>query len=295
MARSLRISEDSALLDAMEPGVSNAGLSAFAPAQDNAEGAERTTGTLGKVMEIVSAIADAPAPLRFTDLLHQLNQPRGTLHRNLVNLQQEGMISLNSDGHSYSLGPRMLQLATRAWHGNEFRAIAEPHLRALNAQATETVHLAILQDTQVVYLDKFEAQQSLRMHSQIGRSAPVYCTGVGKAILSGLDDESFEALAARLTFQRFTEHTLTTVGALRADRAQNKARGYAVDAEEHETGIRCAAAPIVADGGLVLGGISVTAPAHRVSDATFEQWISWVKATSAAIARDATIKMGPRR
>lgn len=253
------------------------------------------TGTLGKALDVVTAIANSKHPLRFTDLLKQVAQPRGTLHRNISNLLEEGLIEMSPETHVYLLGPRLLQLASQAWNDNEFRGIAQPHIRALNEMAGETVHLAILQGDQVVYLDKFEAHQSLRMHSQIGRSAPVYCTGVGKAILSGLSDEDFETLANSLIFERFTENTITNVEDLRQDRAATIARGYAIDAEEHETGIRCAAAPVKDQAGLLLGGVSITAPAYRVSDETYTKWTRWVQRTAADIGSDADIKMGPRR
>lgn len=257
--------------------------------------AEVGTGTLGKALDIVTAIAHAERPQRFTDLLKTIDQPRGTLHRNISNLLEEGLIAMNPETHIYSLGPRLLQLATNAWNDNDLRGIAELHIRSLNQKAGETVHLAILQGDQVVYLDKFEAQQNLRMHSQIGRSAPVYCTGVGKAILAGLRDQEFEDLAATLTFKKFTETTITSVDALRQDRAQTIARGYAIDAEEHEPGIRCAAAPIVDRSGTMLGGVSVTAPAYRVSDEVFDKWTVWVRETASDIGSDVDIRMGPRR
>lgn len=253
------------------------------------------TGTLGKALDVVAAIADSKSPLRFTDLLKLVGQPRGTLHRNISNLLEEGLIAMNPETYIYSLGPRLLQLASQAWNENELRGIAEPHLRALNELAGETVHLAILQGDQVVYLDKFEAQNSLRMHSQIGRSAPVYCTGVGKAILSGLPDEEFETLAKSINFQRFTDNTIINFEQLQRDRQINIARGFAVDAEEHETGIRCAAAPIKDGLGTLLGGVSVTAPAYRITDEIYEEWTHWVQTTASDIGSDADIRMGPRR
>lgn len=277
-----------------EPFGDEAGANSRSAERSDAGGGSGT-GTLGKALDVVTAIAEARFPLRFTDLLKVVDQPRGTLHRNISNLLEEGLVAMNPETHVYSLGPRLLQLASQAWNDNELRGIAEPHLRALNELAGETVHLAILQDDRVIYLDKFEAQQSLRMHSQIGRSAPVYCTGVGKAILAGLSDAEFEKLAKTLQFQRFTENTITSVEALRRDRQAIIARGYAIDAEEHEAGIRCAAAAVKDRSGALLGGISVTAPAYRITDEIFETWTRWVQATAADIGSDADIRMGPRR
>ena len=86
------------------------------------------TGTLGKAIAVLDIIAASPEPLRFTDVLHLTNQPRGTLHRQISNLIEEGLLTVNRD-HSYALGLRLLQFASKAWASNRFRTIAEPHLQ----------------------------------------------------------------------------------------------------------------------------------------------------------------------
>ena len=139
------------------------------------------TGTVGKAMAVLEIVARAEEPPRFTDILARSDQPRGTLHRQLSNLVEEGLLSLNRD-HTYSLGLRLLMFASRAWAGNQFRAIAEPHLRRLNEATGETVHLGVLRGTEVIYLDKVEGRQAVRMYSQIGNASPAFCTGVGSVM-----------------------------------------------------------------------------------------------------------------
>ena len=258
--------------------------------RDDANG----TGTLGKAMDVLDAVAAAPSPPRFTDLLGKVDQPRGTLHRQVSNLVEEGLLSVRGD-HSYELGVRLLRLASKAWSDNQFRLVAEPHLRRLHDLTGETVHLGVLSGAEVVYLDKVESRQAVRMHSQIGNASPTYCTGVGKAALSVLPDATVAALAAAIPFQRFTEHTLASPESLLAELSDIRREGCAFDREEHEQGIRCVAAPIwTADHSLV-GGVSITGPAYRLTMERLAEWAGPVRAAAESIMEGMRIRLGPRR
>lgn len=251
------------------------------------------TGTVGKAMAVLEIVARAEEPPRFTDILAQSDQPRGTLHRQLSNLVEEGLLSLNRD-HTYSLGLRLLMFASRAWAGNQFRAIAEPHLRRLNEATGETVHLGILRGTEVIYLDKVEGRQAVRMYSQIGNASPAFCTGVGKAALAGLTDERLRETVKAIRFRRYTDTTIVTPEALLAEIETIRASGNAYDREEHERGIRCVAAPIYSADRSFVAGISVTGPAFRVSEEALAGWAGIVRETAAAIMEDMRVRMSPR-
>ena len=113
-------------------------------------------------MALLDLVALADGPMRFTDILSLSDQPRGTLHRQLSHLLEEGLLEVDRDGR-YFIGIRLLKLASRSWERNEFRAIAEPHLRHLQALTRETVHLGVLRGSEVIYLDKVEGRQSVRI------------------------------------------------------------------------------------------------------------------------------------
>ena len=256
-------------------------------------GAGPTTGTLGKAVAVLEIVAASDEPMRFTDILRRSDQPRGTLHRQLTNLIEEGLLTVNRD-HSYSLGIRLLKFASKAWAGNEFRTIAEPHLRHLHEQTGETVHLGVLRGLDVIYLDKVESRQAVRMYSQIGNASPVYCTGVGKAALSCLPRAELDRLLPLIVFHRYTEHTLMSIDALSAELDDIRRSGIAYDREEHEPGIRCVAAPIHSADRTFLAGVSVTAPAYRVSNATLEGWSGLVREAAHGIMDDMATRLGPR-
>jgi len=257
------------------------------------DGSVRDTGTLGKAMAVLEIVASSEQPPRFTDILRESDHPRGTLHRQLSNLVEEGLLIARPD-QSYELGLKLLTFASRSWAGSEFRTIAEPHLRELQSTTGETVHLAVLRGVQVIYLDKFESSQGLRLHSQIGNASPAYCTGVGKAALSLLDPKTLSERVAAMKFKQFTEHTLRTAKALRAEIIEIRADGVAYDREEHEPGIHCVAAPIHSAPRALYAGISITGPSFRVSRAQLEGWATIVRETAEAIMTDLDTRFGPR-
>ncbi len=251
------------------------------------------TGTLGKVLAILDVIAASREPLRFIDLLNRMGQPRGTLHRQLSHLLEEDFITVNEAG-TYELGLRLLNLASVTWSRNSLRAVAEPFLRDLQAKTGETVHLAVLRDARVVYLDKVEGRQSVRMYSQIGNASPLYCTGVGKAMLSALPDEQVSRLAHSIEYRRYTEHTLTSAEALIAEVGLIREQGYAEDREEHEPGIRCVAAPVLGANGQLRCGVSATVPVFRLAEGQLDQWKVWVVDAARSISSGLIMQLGPR-
>ncbi|WP_026479173.1 IclR family transcriptional regulator [Ahrensia sp. 13_GOM-1096m] len=254
---------------------------------------DHDTGTLGKAVAVLDAVAASNTPMRFRDLAAHIDQPRGTLHRQVSNLIEEGLLEVNAD-QSYSLGFRLLKFAARAWSGSGFREIAEPHLKALHERTGETVHLGILKGIEVIYLDKVESRQAVRMHSQVGNSSPCYCTGVGKAGLSVLPNAEIETRIANISFKQFTETTLMSEQALMSELDQIRASGNAYDREEHEPGIHCVAAPIFTNNFSVIGGLSVTAPCYRVPIEKLESWAEDVRSVAKAIMEELPIKLGPR-
>ncbi|MBB2724284.1 UNVERIFIED_ORG: DNA-binding IclR family transcriptional regulator [Rhizobium aethiopicum] len=189
----------------------------------------------------------------------------------------------------------LLDFAARSWARNEFRLIAEPHLADLQQATGETVHLGVLRGQSIIYLDKVEGRQPVRMYSQIGNASPCYCTGVGKVALSLLPAESLVDLLAGVNFTRFTAATHASPASLLAEIHEIADQGYAFDREEHEAGIRCVAAPIWSEDRTFLGGVSITGPAYRLSMELLAQWAVPVRQAAGRIMEGMRIRLGPRR
>lgn len=251
------------------------------------------TGTLGKAIHILELVALAPEALRFSDLQKLTGQPKGSLHRQLRHLLAEGLVDATAEG-TYLPGMRLLKFASRAWARNTVRKLAEPHMKALHEATGETVHFGVLRGVEIVYLDKLESRQAVRMYSQVGNAAPLHCTGVGKAAISSLDDEELDRLLGKLAFRRFTTNTVADAAALKLQIEEIRRRGYAEDLEEHQAGICCVAAPVfVASQGFV-GGISVTAPVFRAGAVERAAWISPVQRAANAITGNVKFGLSPR-
>jgi DNA-binding IclR family transcriptional regulator len=250
------------------------------------------TGTLGKAVSLLELVTMAEKPLRFTDILLLSGQPRGTLHRQLVHLLAEGLLEQNGD-QTYGPGARLLKFAARAWSRNDLRSIAARHLQALHELTGESVHLGMLRDSEIIYLDKVEGRQAVRMYSQIGKASPVYCTGVGKAALSALPLEELRQLLGRLDLRAFTPHTIVDRHALLNEIETIRRNGYGFDLEEHEVGIHCVAAPILTPGRPFMAALSVTGPAYRVSIEALNAWSGAVRTAADAIAADVATMLSP--
>lgn len=248
------------------------------------------TGTLGKAVAILDLIARSPAPMRFSDIMVETGEPRGTLHRRLRQMLEERLVEIGKDGR-YRLGLRLMHFASRAWATNDIRVVARPHLEALQKKVGETVHLGLLSGSEIAYLDKVEAIQSVRMYSAVGALSPVYCTGIGKAALSLLRDRELKEIVAHVHFKRYTARTLSGPEDLLADVERARQTGFAYDLEEHEEGICCIAVGMAVESRI--GGVSITAPAYRADLARLDSWRVDLAETASRVAFDLQARLGP--
>ncbi|MGQ0565137.1 MAG: IclR family transcriptional regulator [Gemmobacter sp.] len=244
-------------------------------------------GTVGKALDVLDMVASAGRPLRFTEMQARSPYPKATLYRFLQVLTHQGMLAQDPDSGSYSLGVRLVRLAHAAWAQSSLAPLARPHIDALSVMIGETIHLAQLDQGQVLYVDKRNAARPVEMFSQAGKVGPAYCTGVGKAMLAHLGAGALEAALMRQSFHRFTPATLDTAPALVAELQAIRARGYAFDREEHEPGIICVAVPILSRSGRVMGALSVTSTVARTTLDELAGLAPAIQATATAIAADA--------
>ena len=242
------------------------------------------SGTVGKALAVLDQVASFERPVRLKELLADSPYPKGTLYRMLQTLRTEGLLSFDADKQTYSLGIRLVRLAHAAWTHSSLAPVARPFLDALSKSIGETIHLAQLDNAQVLYVDKRNAKRPVEMFSQAGKVGPAYCTGVGKAMMAFLPEAERKQALLQQSFHKFTPNTLGSQRALSAELARIRERGHAFDNEEHEPGILCVAVPILTEAGHVIGAISVTSTTSRT---TLDQL-----ATLVPEMREATEKIG---
>jgi IclR family transcriptional regulator, KDG regulon repressor len=222
-------------------------------------------GTVGKALSVLDLVADFGRPVRFSEILENSNQPKATLYRFLQTLTNQRLLSYEAERQTYSLGMRLVGLAHLAWKQSSLAPIARPFLDKLSAATGETIHLAQLDNGQVLYVDKCNAKNPVDMYSQAGKVGPGYCTGVGKAIMAFLPKEKQERALRQQAYFQFTEKTHLNAATLRDELDVIAETGFSYDREEHEAGIICIAVPILTENKRVLGGISITSTTTQTS------------------------------
>ncbi len=244
----------------------------------------RGAGTFAKTMEVLRHVAGIEGGATFPELVDRLALPKSTLHRLLSDLLQEGMLRLDED-RRYRLGTGAFELARLAWDRVDIRPQAEPVIARLVERTGETVHLAVLDGFDVVYVDKVEGSHTFRMASMIGARNPAHCTGVGKALLAFLDADDLRKRIGARRLAPFTPNTITALPALAEELTRIRERGYAFDDEEHELGIRCAAAAVFNFRGAPVASLSITAPTVRCDTGRLAALGEMVGAAASEITR----------
>uniref|UniRef100_A6VWV1 Transcriptional regulator IclR n=1 Tax=Marinomonas sp. (strain MWYL1) TaxID=400668 RepID=A6VWV1_MARMS len=233
--------------------------------------------SLDKALSLLQEVCMTPVPLRFAELVEKTDLPKATAHRTLNSLTDKGLVRFDEATQLYHPGYGLLELAHQAWSKIDVRDIAADQMKRLWDETGETIHLAVLDRGDVIYIDKLESQKSLRLFSAVGKKGPAYCTGVGKAMMAFLNDDQ---LAAAIKEQRFIKHTDTTLineDMLRDDLNKIRDSKISLDLEEHEEGIQCAASVILNHQNEPIAALSITAPKFRVDSARFQHFQALVK------------------
>jgi DNA-binding IclR family transcriptional regulator len=221
--------------------------------------------SLDRAVAVLDLLGESEGPLGLADICERMSLHKSTAHRALMVLERCGFIERTQENR-FRLGLKLYELGTRAVEQIDLRARVHPWFRRLSAQVGETIHLGVLQKTSVVYLDKVEpSNRRVWLASRIGTSNPVYCTAMGKAMLAFLPEDAAADIVSRIRFVRFTPRTLLTPDALHRSLDRVRRRGYAIDDEEVEDGVRCVGAPILSENGYPMAAVSVSGPTARIT------------------------------
>lgn len=229
----------------------------------NASSASR--GAVEKALEVLATLAGPGGPHRLADLAQACDLPKPSVHRMLQSFTEAGYARSAGNGR-YTVGPRLLGLSAAALA--DLKPV-RPVLADLQRRTGHTVHYAVRHGDRAVYVEKLEPEQAYQLNTRPGGEVPLYCTAVGRAILSRLPESEVDAiLGAPLTAR--TAHTLISPGAIRTALTTVDSAGYVVDDEQFETHVRCLGAPVVAADGAVLGAVSVSGLTFTLQPSSFE-------------------------
>ena len=224
-----------------------------------------------KLFQVIEALADN-GPMGIMDLSISLGFHKSTTHRLVASLQFMGYIRQEEDSLKYMLSFKFLEIGSKILDQTNMASLIHPSLRKLSEQTGETVHLVRREGTEAVYIDKVESKVgSIRMVSRVGSRVPLYCSGVGKALLAELSDEEVRTVWDASEIKRLTAYTITSFEELMESVEAVRKNGYAIDNEENEEGVRCIAVCLKDYHKEPVYALSISAPVNRMSDERLQE------------------------
>ncbi|MFM0089237.1 IclR family transcriptional regulator [Paraburkholderia sediminicola] len=264
-------------------------------------GSRSSIKSLAKVLQVLECFSHREANLTPADIAARTGLPRATTHRLVSSLRDIGLLEQNGKRDTYKLGMKLFQLGSLVLANLDLDKHARPHATRLQRITGEAIHLCVFDGFQMAFVERQEMSAAANTVITRIESAPVYCTGVGKAFLAFQDEATIAKIIGDGLPGR-TPHTLIDPAALREDLRLTQERGYAIDNEENEPHIRCVAAPIRDSNGRVIAAISVSGPEERMPSTRIEGLAPVVKETADSISlelgwnqRRSTAKSGSRR
>ncbi len=256
---------------------------------DAARGGEKRLSSVATAIALLKAFSEDEVDIGVSTLARRLGIAKSTVHRLATTLVSEGMLEQNPENGKYRLGIALFGLGALVRRRMDVSTEAKPYLFDLRETTGETVHLAILDGTEIMYVYNLESMQAIRMRSDIGVRKPAYCTAEGLAMLAFQPARVIEDIIARDLAPR-TPKTNTDPGQLRRVLAAVRERGYAVEDEESEAGMRCVAAPVRNAAGEVVAAVGVAGPVQRLPDDVLASFAPHVVRIAEAIS----IRLGYR-
>lgn len=198
-----------------------------------------------RVVDILELLAKKPSGLTFTSLNVQLEIPKSSLHQLLSTLVDTRVIQYDATSKNYLLGTRLWEFAMTYVNSLDVVQLSQPFLERLRDKYNETVQMAILDGSDIVYIAKVNSQRPVQLASQVGSRLPAYATGIGKALLACLPRDTVARIYSASDLSHFTSSTMDTLGKLLENLDLTRARGYALDLGEYSPEIRCIAIPML--------------------------------------------------
>ena len=253
------------------------------PARPRDDAAPRRLSSVATAIDLLKAFSEDEVEIGISTLAKRLGVAKSTAHRLATTLVSEGLLEKDRATGKYRLGIALFRLGTLVRRRMNVSEEARPLLFSLRQKTNETVHLAILDGTDIMYVYFLESTQAVRMRSDLGLRKPAYCTAEGQAILAFRPPEAVQAVISAGLHAR-TPQTITDADGLQRALDAVRQTGCAVEDGESEIGVRCVAAPIRNDAGEVVAAVGVAGPVSRLSKKAMTAFMPHVIETAEAIS-----------
>lgn len=214
--------------------------------------------SVDRTLSILEVLSDYENGLGITDLSEKVGLHKSTVHRLLATLIHKDYVRQNNETNRYELTLKLFELGNKKIEKMNIVTVAKPFIQELMEKTNEVIHLVIGEGAEIVYVAKVEPQKTIRMYSSIGKRTPMYCTSVGKSMMSYMNDEDVERIWKASPIKKLTDTTITDLEEFKTHLNMVRGKGYAIDEQENEIGIRCVGASILDYKGNVCGAISIS-------------------------------------
>jgi len=240
--------------------------------------------SVATAIQLLKCFSEDQVDIGISDLSRRLGVAKSTVHRLAATLVSDGLLEQDRESGKYRLGIALFRLGALVRRRMDISSQGRPFLYALREKTNETVHLAILDGTEIMYVYNLESTQAIRMRSDLGVRKPAYCTAEGQAILAFQPQEVVDEVIAHGLLPR-TPQTITDAGKLLKALAAVRQRGCAIEDEESEIGMRGISAPIRNDAGDVVASVGLAGPVTRLSKKSIAAFIPHVIETADLISQ----------
>ena len=219
-----------------------------------------------------------------SELSVRLAMPKASVYRFLQTMKELGFVRQEPESERYGLTMKLFEWGAQALQHLDLIELAKRQMRVLSDQISESIHLGVLVDSEVIYIDKVEAKYAFGMYSRVGKRAPIHATALGKALLAWERPERRDAIIAGMCFTRFRENSIATPTQFLEELVRTRERKYGLDYEEFEEHMICMAAPIFDHWNSVVAALSVSFPAFRFDPARQDEYAALVIAAGRAVS-----------
>jgi IclR family KDG regulon transcriptional repressor len=243
-----------------------------------------------RASHILKCLSGGKTHFKISELARHLGLDRSTTYRILLSLERTGFVEKDEKAGTYSLGLAAFEIGNAYLRQKDLIQVCKPIMADLAQKVQETVHLAVLSDTEIVYVDKVDSPRSLGVMSKIGQRAPVYCTALGKTLLAFQPEDQQSRIIREIRLTPLTPRTITSKQKLVEELRGIRKQGYALDRREIEEDVECMGVPIRNHIGDVIAALSISGPKKKIGTPQEKQYVSWVMEAAAMISS----KMGYR-
>ena len=232
--------------------------------------------TIGKAIAIIETIQGANRPMSIKEIAEHLQMNKSSLHHHMKTLAEFGYLQKDEESRRYDIGLGLVRAGQSYLQRLNVRERGHYHLEQLSRKLSETVHMLVLDQTDVVYVDKVDVNHqpgALTCSSYIGHRTDVYTTAAGKVLLAFLERGAMENVLNNTTMRPLTENSITNRDKYLEELSAVKEQGYALDREEHVLGLQCIAVPVLNLHSQCVAAISVSCPVNNISAETLESEI----------------------